>query len=169
MGGRVALHVALQNPEAIRALVLLSATRGIPTPHDRQNRITDDEQRARRITEVGVEMFLEEWLAGPLFISLPHDPEERQSRSTDGPGLATSLRNCGTGTQRFLGDELATLTMPVLLIAGANDEKFAGEALEMGLSLPDAHVALIPDAGHAAHLEQPEAVGQIVRDFLANY
>jgi pimeloyl-ACP methyl ester carboxylesterase len=39
----------------------------------------------------------------------------------------------------------------------------------MGLSLPDAHVALIPDAGHAAHLEQPEAVGRIVLDFLANY
>ena len=59
--------------------------------------------------------------------------------------------------------------MPVLLIAGANDEKFAGEALEMGLSLPDAHVALIPDAGHAAHLEQPDAVGRIVLDFLASY
>ena len=169
MGGRVALHVALQNPEGIRALVLLSATRGIPTPNDRQNRITDDEQRAQRIEEVGVETFLDEWLAGPLFASLPHDPEERQSRSTDGPGLAESLRSCGTGTQRFLGDELATLTMPVLLIAGANDEKFAGEALELGLSLPDAHVALIPDAGHAAHLEQPAAVGQIVLDFLASY
>jgi pimeloyl-ACP methyl ester carboxylesterase len=149
--------------------VLLSATRGIPTPNDRQNRITDDEQRAQRIEEVGVETFLDEWLAGPLFASLPHDPEERQSRSTDGPGLAESLRSCGTGTQRFLGDELATLTMPVLLIAGANDEKFAGEALELGLSLPDAHVALIPDAGHAAHLEQPAAVGQIVLDFLASY
>jgi len=169
MGGRIALHVALQNPGAIRALVLLSATRGIPTPNDRRNRVADDEQRAQRIEAVGAELFLDEWLAGPLFRSLPHDPEERHSRSSDGSGLAASLRSCGTGTQRFLGDELATLTMPVLLIAGANDEKFAGEALEMGLSLPDAHVALIPDAGHAAHLERPEVVGQVVLDFLANY
>ncbi len=169
MGGRVALHVALQNPDAVRALVLLSATRGIPAPNDRRNRIADDEQRAQRIETVGVEIFLDEWLAGPLFESLPHDPKERHSRSSDGAGLASSLRNCGTGTQRFLGDELAKLTMPVLLIAGANDEKFAGEALEMGLSFPDAHVALIPDAGHAAHLEQPEAVARIVLEFLATY
>ncbi len=169
MGGRVALHVALENPDAVRALVVLSATRGIATPNDRRNRIQEDEQRAQHIEAVGVEHFLDEWLAGPLFTSLPHDPGERRTRSANGAGIADSLRRCGTGTQRFLGDELAALTMPVLLIAGANDEKFAGEALEMGLSLPDAHVALIPDAGHAAHLEQPEAVGRIVLDFLASY
>jgi 2-succinyl-6-hydroxy-2,4-cyclohexadiene-1-carboxylate synthase len=169
MGGRVALHVALQNPEAIGALILLSATRGIPTPNDRINRVADDEQRAQRIEAIGVEAFLDEWLAGPLFALLPHDLEERQSRSTDGAGLAASLRDCGTGMQRFLGDELAKLTMPVLLIAGANDEKFAGEALEMALHFPNAHVALIPDAGHAAHLEKPEAVSRIVLEFLADY
>jgi 2-succinyl-6-hydroxy-2,4-cyclohexadiene-1-carboxylate synthase len=169
MGGRVALHVALQKPSAVRALVVLSGTRGIATPNDRRNRIADDEQRAQRIESIGTELFLDEWLAGPLFRSVPDDPEERRTRSGHATGLAESLRRCGTGTQRFLGDELATLTMPVLLIAGADDEKFAGEALEMGLRLPDAHVALIPHAGHAAHLEQPEVVGRIVVDFLANY
>lgn len=169
MGARIALHAALIEPRAIKALVLLGATRGMSSPNDRALRQRDDEARAARIDEIGVDAFLDEWLAGPLFTALPDDPVDRAARSTNAQGLASSLRNCGTGTQRFLTDELSRLTMPVLLMAGANDEKFAGEAFEMALHFPDAHVAIIPDAGHAAHLEQPEFVANVVCEFLANY
>ena len=169
MGGRIALHAALLAPSAVSALVLLGATRGIASPNDRAIRRRDDEARAIRIDEYGVEAFLDEWLAGPLFETLPDDPLDRAARSTNAKGLASSLRLCGTGSQRFLGGEIHRLTMPVLLIAGANDEKFAGEAFEMALHLPDAHVAIIPDAGHAAHLEQPEFVADVVTEFLSNY
>ena len=167
MGGRVALHVALAFPSRIKKLVLLGATRGIASPSQQRQRREEDELRADRIVTVGVEAFLDEWLAGPLFATLPHDPNERARRSRDAAGLASSFRLCGTGTQRFLGEDMERLTMPVLLIAGALDEKFAGEAIDMALSLPDATVALIPDAGHAAHLEQPDAVAAVVNEFLA--
>jgi 2-succinyl-6-hydroxy-2,4-cyclohexadiene-1-carboxylate synthase len=169
MGARIALHAALREPTAFKALVLLGGTRGIASPNDRAIRKRDDDARAIRIDEIGVDAFLDEWLAGPLFTALPDDPVDRAARSTSGAGLASSLRNCGTGTQRFLADELHHLKMPVLLMAGANDEKFVGEAFEMALHLSDAHLAIIPDAGHAAHLERPDFVAKVVTEFLSNY
>jgi len=58
--------------------------------------------------------------------------------------------------------------MPVLVLAGALDNKFAAEADRIGAAIgANAEVALVPDAGHAAHLEQPEAFLAIVRPWLA--
>ena len=56
--------------------------------------------------------------------------------------------------------------MPALLIAGALDVKFTGIAREMAQALPDATMAVIDDAGHAAHVERPEVFAAIVLDFL---
>jgi pimeloyl-ACP methyl ester carboxylesterase len=52
--------------------------------------------------------------------------------------------------------------------AGALDTRFAGLAERMAAAIgANATVALIPDAGHAAHLEQPEAFVAVLRRWLA--
>ena len=43
------------------------------------------------------------------------------------------------------------------LIAGARDEKFAALARRMQELIPRAELALIPDCGHAPHIERPQA------------
>ena len=43
------------------------------------------------------------------------------------------------------------------LIAGARDEKFAALTRRMRESFPRAQLALIPDCGHAPHIERPQA------------
>ena len=61
----------------------------------------------------------------------------------------------------------ASLQQPVLLVVGAEDARFAAVARDLAQRLPCARLAVVPDAGHAAHLENSRAFASIARDFLA--
>lgn len=164
-GARVALHFSLRHGERLRQLILLGATRGIYDDVERRERQLRDEVLAQRIESIGTNAFLEEWLAQPMFQRLPDDPAERATRSRDAAGLARSLRHSGTGTQRWLEPQLATLSVPTLALAGELDQKFSREAFAIASTVPDAHAALVPDAGHAAHLEHPVATAELIVEY----
>ena len=168
MGGRLCLHVALAHPDFVEALVLVGATAGIRDDVERADRRRDDEARAARIERDGVDAFLREWLAQPLFGSLPPEARGLDDRRTNtAAGLAASLRLAGTGAQEPLWNRLAELEMPVLLVAGERDQRFSEIAREMALATgSNARVALVADAGHAAHLERPDPFVEIVKTFL---
>jgi 2-succinyl-6-hydroxy-2,4-cyclohexadiene-1-carboxylate synthase len=161
-GGRVALHFALRYPERVRQLALLSATLGLRDEEERRARRERDEALANHIEDVGVATFLDEWLGQPMFRALPHDELERAARSRDAKGLANSLRFSGTGTQLDLTAALASMDVPALILAGVNDAKFVTEAARLQSALPRATTALVGDAGHAAHLERPNAVAEAI-------
>jgi 2-succinyl-6-hydroxy-2,4-cyclohexadiene-1-carboxylate synthase len=157
LGARCSLHVALAHPHVVDRLVLVGATAGIESAAERATRIERDESLAERVEQVGVEAFLDEWLAQPLFAGLTDETDGRSARLANTPeGLAASLRLCGTGTQEPLWERLGEIEKPVLLVAGERDERFVAHARRMAGLLPDAAVAIVPGAGHAAHLEQPE-------------
>jgi 2-succinyl-6-hydroxy-2,4-cyclohexadiene-1-carboxylate synthase len=164
-GARVALHFALAYPERLRGLVLLGATRGIEDRVERSERQRRDDDLADRIEKIGTELFLDEWLAQPMFATLPEDARERASRSRDASGLANSLRLSGTGTQAWLAPDLASLITPTLALAGSNDEKFSREAAAIAGGVLNGQSASVTDASHAAHLEQPELVATLVESF----
>jgi len=158
MGGRFCLHAALARPDLVERLVLVSATGGIDDDAERADRRRADEALADHLLSVGVPAFLNEWLAQPLFAGLSSERAHRDARLVNSAeGLASSLRLAGTGTQTPLWSRLPELRMPVLVVAGADDAKFvaAAERLAAGLGAT-AEVAIIPGAGHTAHLEQPE-------------
>jgi pimeloyl-ACP methyl ester carboxylesterase len=48
--------------------------------------------------------------------------------------------------------------MPVTLIVGERDRKFSELAVEMAALIADSTVVSVPGAGHAVHLERPDAV-----------
>ena len=168
MGGRIALHAALAHPEAVEHLVLISATGGIEDPDERRARREADESLARQIEEVGVETFLDEWLALPLFAGLATpdlDLEERLTNTVD--GLASSLRLAGTGTQEPLWDQLGDLEMPVLVVAGERDRKFVAAAQRLAAGIgPRASLAVVPSAGHSTHREAAAATISVIRSWL---
>ena len=161
-GARVALHFALDYPERLTQLILLGATRGIEDPVERSQRRARDERVADRIEEFGVERFLDEWLAQPLFASLAPDPRERAARSHNPHGLAQSLRHAGTGTQTWLGERLGSLRVDTLALAGELDEKFAHEALAIAKTVVRGSSKLVSGAGHAAHLERPALTAALI-------
>ena len=165
-GARVALHFALRYPDRVHVLALLGATRGIEDLTERQERRRSDDALAQRIETVGANAFLNEWLSSEMFASLPPDPLERRARSADAPGLANSLRFAGTGTQRWLAPELATLSIPILTLAGKLDLKFSLEADAIADAVADGTSAFVADAHHAAHLEQPASAAALVQSFI---
>ena len=162
MGGRVALHFALRHRERLSSLIVLSATLGIRDDGERAERRARDDALADHVELIGAQAFLDEWLAQPLFASLPEDPFERAARSGDAVGLANSLREVGTGTQSWLGEKLASIVVPTLIVAGANDAKFVVEARHLSDVLKNSTASLVDDAGHAAHLERPDEVAALI-------
>jgi 2-succinyl-6-hydroxy-2,4-cyclohexadiene-1-carboxylate synthase len=170
MGGRMSLRLALDHPELIEALVLVSSSPGLAGADERRARRTRDDALAERIETIGVEAFVEEWLAQPLFASLGHARAHVEARHQNtAAGLAASLRLFGTGVHEPMWERLGDLAMPVLLIVGATDHKFATIAHEMGESIANATIAVIPGAGHTVHLEQPEATARLVHDWLSRH
>ena len=88
------------------------------------------------------------------------------TRTRTDAGLATALRQLGTGAQEPLWDRLDELTMPVLLVVGESDAKFNDVANRMAAAIPQARVVAIPGAGHAAHLERPTEWTAAVTEFV---
>ena len=172
MGGRTALQLAAHRPDAVSALVLEGATVGLRTAAERTQRVAADEALAEQIERDGVEAFVDHWEALPLFATQEALPPEVRASIRAGRlanraiGLANSLRGMGAGAQAPLHERLGEMTMPVLLLAGALDDKFSAIAAEMAHALPDATMRVIEGAGHAAHIERTEAFGEAVLAFL---
>jgi pimeloyl-ACP methyl ester carboxylesterase len=55
----------------------------------------------------------------------------------------------------------------VRLVVGSGDTGFAAIAEDLARRLPRARVERIPDAGHAAHLENPRAFLRLARRVIA--
>ncbi len=169
MGGRIALYSAFSG--YFRGLILESASPGLADAHERAQRRQSDMVLAERIKRDGVASFVDYWEHLPLFASqrdLPADKraaQHMQRLNNQAIGLANSLLGVGIGMQPALHARLPTLTMPVLLIAGELDTKFCGIARYMAEELPQSQLHIVPEAGHAVHLEQPAAFVQLVREF----
>ncbi|SEB04978.1 2-succinyl-6-hydroxy-2,4-cyclohexadiene-1-carboxylate synthase [Thalassobacillus cyri] len=172
MGGRTALSFASFYPEFVDKLLLESASPGLRSLEERQERAQKDKSLATKLEAQGIEAFIDFWETIPLFDSqrlLPVEiqaaiREERLSQTVD--GLSLSLRGMGTGTQPSFWEELYTLTIPVQLIVGAWDEKFSAINQAMKKMLPEAKLHVVKEAGHAVHVEQPKFFAEIVRQFM---
>ncbi len=104
-----------------------------------------------------------------MFAGLGPEQAHRRARlANTADGLASSLRRAGTGTQEPLWGRLGELAMPVLVVAGADDAKFAALAERMVDAVgANAELAVVPGAGHTVHLEQPAAFLAALRAWLA--
>ena len=168
MGGRLALHAAIRQPARVRGLVLIGATPGIADVDEREARRRSDAQLADHVEDIGVEAFLSEWLAQPLFATLPaasRTLEDRRTNTAD--GLAWSLRTWSTGAQQSQWVSLSLVTCPVLLVTGSLDTKFTEIAQRMQHAIGrHCRHDVIKGAGHSAHLEQPAEVARVINEFV---
>ena len=172
MGGRLALALALAQPQRLRSLVLESASPGLADAGERFARCRQDESLARRIERKGVSNFVSYWEQLPLFASQKRLPatmrktlrEQRLANSVR--GLAGSVRGAGTSAQPSYWSQLAQLRIPTLLLTGALDTKFCAVAVRMAAANPGFRAQQIVDAGHCIHLERPQQFQRAVLDFL---
>ncbi len=167
MGARIALHTALQHPDKVRGLVLVSGTPGLRSDSERADRRTSDEALAGHIEEIGVSQFVTEWLSNPMFQGLSAQYADIPNRNTNTEqGLANSLRYAGTGTQTPLWDQLKNLQMPVLIITGERDKKFTDIGREMRTKIPNCEYRVMSGVGHTCHLEDISQFVDIFEDWF---
>jgi 2-succinyl-6-hydroxy-2,4-cyclohexadiene-1-carboxylate synthase len=169
MGGRLGLRLAIDRPELVERLVLLSASPGIASPADRKARLAVDEARVHELERDGVEVFLERWLSQRMFETLPRAAsmiDDRQRRNTV-RGLAHQLRALGQAAHEPMWDRLSGLDMPVLVVSGQWDRAYTEIAEQMGAAIgANARVVTIEKAGHALHLERPDEVAHVLTSWL---
>ncbi|MDX1998081.1 MAG: 2-succinyl-5-enolpyruvyl-6-hydroxy-3-cyclohexene-1-carboxylic-acid synthase [Thermoanaerobaculia bacterium] len=175
MGGRLALGVAVTAPERIVTLTLIGSSPGIPADalEERAVRSGSDGALAAALERDGLDAFVDRWLALPLFATqaqLGHRAGRRSRAlrlASRAHGLARGLRALSRGIQPDYWPALATLSMPVLLIVGAEDAAHVGFARDMAARLPNARLEIVEGASHAPHVEEPERVAGWVREWVA--
>jgi 2-succinyl-6-hydroxy-2,4-cyclohexadiene-1-carboxylate synthase len=170
MGGRLCLRLAIDHPELVRGLVLVSTSPGIADEAERAARVEADEVLAESVEQDGVDAFLGRWLAQPMFAGVPPDAPGVADRHRLTPAfLAACLRRLGTGAMDPMWDDLSKLTTPVLLVTGTHDEKFTAIARRMleRMHLGATHLQL--DGGHALPLEQPAELGDLIAAFAGEH
>jgi len=170
LGGRLALHAALREPDRYRALVTVGASAGIEDVAERTARLQADEKLAAWMEIASIADIVTIWERQPLFADQSDAliAEQRPGRLAQDPAaLASVLRTAGQGTLEPVWRELHRLELPVLALAGARDERYSAAAQRLAEAVPDGRAAIVPDAGHAPQLQQPEAVASSLAAFLA--
>jgi 2-succinyl-6-hydroxy-2,4-cyclohexadiene-1-carboxylate synthase len=169
LGARLSLGLALRHPELVSRLTLISGQPGLEDAREREHRRAADETWCRQLENEGTAAFAEAWQAQPLFASQNALPRElcsaqaRERLAHSAQGLALSLRTVGLAEMPNYWPKLASLTLPVDLVAGALDEKFHALAVRTQRELPNATLHVVRDSGHNVLLERPNALFPLLR------
>jgi 2-succinyl-6-hydroxy-2,4-cyclohexadiene-1-carboxylate synthase len=171
MGGRLALYVAVIDPERLLSLLTIGAHAGLEE-EAREGRRRGDEALAQRIEADGLEAFVNYWSSLPLFAGLERrGPSfvaqlraERMGNTV--AGLAASLRGMGAGVMAPLWDQLARITVPCTFVAGQLDHGYVASARRLAAAVPNGRVEVVLRAGHTVHQERPDAFAHVLANHL---
>ncbi len=155
LGGFMSLAFYLAHPERVRALVLCDTGPGYRNPEARAGWNRAAERRARELEESGL---------AALGSGTEVRETARYHRSAQ--GLAHAARGMLAQFDDRVIDSLPDIKVPALVIIGEKDEPFRGASDYMAAKIPGARLEVIPDAGHAANLDQPQAFDRALLDFL---
>lgn len=161
-GGRLALNYAVKKPERLKRIIIISGTPGMEEPERRERRKMADEAIIQKIQTLSLQEFIDYWYDTPTIQSQKRSPcfpslYARRLEHTSRLGIAQSLRGFGQGVAPSTWSLLKTLEVPVLWIAGEEDDPYVEIAQKACALLPKASLKIIPGTGHAPHLENEAA------------
>lgn len=165
LGGRIALHAALAQPEKYRALVVVSTHPGLKSESERHSRREADEVWAKRFeSDENWETLMSAWNRQAVFnASAPRSLDPR-GPALNRSKLAAALRHWSLGNQADLRPALMRLPLPVLWICGGLDQKFTALAKDLTGSETQ-RLCIVETAGHRVPWDEPEIFTRLVRDF----
>ena len=167
LGGRLALHALLAEPELWRGAVIVSAHPGLRNETERQARLIRDREWSDRVRNGNWEEFLDLWNAQPVFAGQSMDETLARQRSLEGQreAVAQAFDSWSLGRQGDLRSQLFECPVPVLWVSGVNDEKFSRIAAEVADVTPCAEHSLIENCGHRVLDDAPDALAGAIGDF----
>ncbi len=171
MGGRLALYLALTFPGYFRKIILESASPGLKSLQEREDRIQRDHDWIEQLQTQPLALFLQTWYEQEIFASFQSHPDRltilARRLENSSQGLINSLRYLGTGEHPPLWEQLSSSPLPTLLLTGDQDRKFCQINQEMANLMPLSTFYPVANSGHNLHLEIAHGVAPIVQDFLS--
>jgi pimeloyl-ACP methyl ester carboxylesterase len=176
-GGVIALHAAALHPGAVAGLVLsdpyFPSLRRLETNLGRWSGWQEFKEHAAR---AGLEVTEEAWFdVGQLFRQTAELPPEREAMFRRELGAAARDRlvrlaatTCGEDVKAVAGlteERIVSVPHRTLALYGEHSPFLATCAYLAG-HLPDCNVALVPDAKHRAHEENPAGYVALVHEHL---
>ena len=152
LGGFLSLAFYLAHPERVAALVLCDTGPGYRNDGGRQGWNDYALAQADRLDRDGLG-------------AVGESPEVRGQRQ-DPAALARAARGILTQHDSAVIDSLPDISVPTLVLVGEQDTPFLAAADYMAARIPGATKAVIPHAGHASNIDQPEAFDGALRGFL---
>jgi pimeloyl-ACP methyl ester carboxylesterase len=173
MGGFCTLHLGLRRPERALSLVVAGCGYGA-RPEGSSDWLAESEANARGF-ETEFAATVEAYAAGPARVQLEDkDPrayaEFKEHLHQHSPiGAALTLRGVQMRRPNLydLRQDLARMTVPVLIITGDEDEPCLEPDLMLKRTIPSSALAVLPRTGHACNLEEPALFNLLVGGFLA--
>jgi pimeloyl-ACP methyl ester carboxylesterase len=154
LGGYMSLAFYRAHPERVRALLIIDTGPGFKKDEARDAWNKRAYETGDRFEREGLEV-------------LKSASRERSSVvHRNASGLARAAR--GMLTQRDAGviEALPKIKVPALVVVGADDTPFLAASDYMAAKIPGAQKVVIPAAGHAANIDQPQAFIDAVLPFL---
>lgn len=153
LGGYLSLQFTLRFPDRVTGLVLIDTGPGFRNDAARDDWNRAAHRRADRLGERGL-------------AALGGSAELHGSSHRDATGLINAARYTLTQQDAHVIDGLPQIAVPTLVIVGADDAPFLGAADYMAAKIPGARKVVIPAAGHAPNVSQPEVFDAEVSRFL---
>ncbi|MGL4512281.1 MAG: alpha/beta fold hydrolase [Lacipirellulaceae bacterium] len=164
MGGYVALNLLRRHPERIGALVLMGTLATADGDAQRATRL----KMAEGVHEWGsarVAELMRPKLFGPAAPQRAIDETAAVIAATDPRAIAAAQRAMAARPDST--GLLPSIVIPTLLVAGVDDAISTVEAMRsMAAAIPGSRFEVIDGAGHMTPVEQPQAVSDVLRDFL---
>ena len=154
LGGYMSLAFHATHPERTRALLIVDTGPGYKNDQAREGWNANAIRRAERFEAEG----LPDVAAASA--------EVRLARHRDATGLARAARGMLTQRNARVIESLPGIKVPAVVIVGANDMPFLAASDYMAAKIPGAKKVVIPDAGHSANIDQPEAFNAALLGFL---
>ena len=154
LGGYMSLAFYRAHPDRVRALLIIDTGPGFKKDDARAawNRRALD--TAERFDREGLEV-------------LKSASRERSTVShRNARGLALAARGMLTQRDARVIEVLPEIKVPSLVVVGADDAPFLAASDYMAAKIPGAQKVVIPAAGHAVTIDQPQAFIEAVLPFL---
>ncbi len=175
MGGFTALHLAMAYPDRVRSAVVAGAGYGAEPEHAEAFR-AESVLTAAAFAAEGAAKVAERYALGPARVQFqnknPRGWAEFAAALAAHSSLGSALTMRGVQAARpslyALADDLARISVPVLVLVGDEDEGCLEPALMLKRTIPTAGLAVLPRTGHTANLEDPDVFNRAVDGFLAS-